>query len=62
MLVAVAAVKTRRIDLHVPNESRALPVKIRAEDRTIPRDGSGEPRHGLGGIARHRELRERFAL
>ena len=24
-------------------ESRALPVKIRAEDRTIPQDGSGEP-------------------
>eukprot|EP00964_Phaeocystis_antarctica_P004650 scaffold2504_cov65-Phaeocystis_antarctica.AAC.7 len=24
-------------------ESRALTVKIRAEDRTIPQDGSGEP-------------------
>eukprot|EP00964_Phaeocystis_antarctica_P027010 scaffold15204_cov73-Phaeocystis_antarctica.AAC.2 len=24
-------------------ESRALPVKIRAEDCTIPQDGSGEP-------------------
>ncbi len=24
-------------------ESRSPPVKIRAEDRTVPRDGSGEP-------------------